>query len=80
MLDEPFSSLDTESTQVVKELTRTVVKQMQIPCIVVTHRVADSREIGDRVVVLCSGKKEWEGNPRDMPADCSVCRCPSGSP
>lgn len=75
MMDEPFSSLDVESTQAVKELTRDVVKKLQIPCIVVTHRVADSHEIGDRAIILCSGKKEWEGIPRDMPKDCTVCRC-----
>ena len=42
MLDEPFAALDTESTQTVKDLTRRVVKDMQIPCIVVTHRISDS--------------------------------------
>jgi molybdate transport system ATP-binding protein len=75
MMDEPFSSLDVESTFAVKELTRNIVKEMQIPCIVVTHRVADSNEIGDWAMVICSGKKEWEGRPRDMPEDCTVCRC-----
>jgi len=75
MLDEPFSSLDIESTLAVKELTRSIVMELKIPCIVVTHRVADSHEIGDRALVLCSGKKEWEGSPRDMPEDCTVCRC-----
>jgi molybdate transport system ATP-binding protein len=75
MMDEPYSSLDIESTHAVENLTKKVVTEMQIPCIIVTHRVADCHEIGDRVIVLCSGKKEWEGNPRDMPEDCSVCRC-----
>jgi molybdate transport system ATP-binding protein len=75
MMDEPYSSLDVESTRAVKELTRNVVSKMQIPCIIVTHRVADSREIGDQAVVLCSGKKEWEGSPGDIPETCSVCRC-----
>lgn len=75
MMDEPFSSLDVESTLAVKELTRDVVKQMQIPCIVVTHRLADSLEMGNHVIVLCSGKKEWEGDPHAMPDDCTVCRC-----
>lgn len=77
MMDEPFSSLDVESTRAVKDLTREVVSRMQIPCIVVTHRVADSQEIGDHAVVLCSGKKEWEGDPGDIPRTCTVCRCPS---
>ena len=75
MLDEPFAALDTESTQTVKDLTRRVVKDMQIPCIVVTHRVTDSTEIGDRACVICQGRKEWEGIPGRMPELCTVCHC-----
>ncbi|MCK9630559.1 MAG: ATP-binding cassette domain-containing protein [Methanoregula sp.] len=74
MMDEPFSSLDVESTHAVKKLTRDIVKKMQIPCIVVTHRVADCQEIADWAMVICSGKREWEGRPPDIPQDCTVCR------
>lgn len=75
MLDEPFTALDTDSTRTVKDLTRRFVKKMQIPCIVVTHRVADSTEIGDRACVICQGRKEWEGFPGEMPEVCTVCHC-----
>lgn len=75
MLDEPFTSLDTESTCIVKNLTRSVVAEMQIPCVVVTHRVSDSRDIGDRACILSSGKKEWEGKPHDLPDELSSCKC-----
>ena len=75
MLDEPYSSLDIESMRAVEDLTRKVVTEMQIPCLVVTHRVTDCPEIGDRVLVISAGKKEWEGSPWDMPEGCSVCRC-----
>jgi len=75
MLDEPFTALDADSTQTVKDLTRRFVKDMQIPCIVVTHRLADSTEIGDRAFVICQGKKEWEGIPGEMPEICTVCHC-----
>jgi molybdate transport system ATP-binding protein len=75
MLDEPFTALDAESTRGIKDLIRKFVKEMQIPCIVVTHRHTDSIDIGDRVCVLCSGKKEWEGLPRDMPEECLSCQC-----
>lgn len=75
MMDEPFTALDAESTQTVKDLTRRFVQEMQIPCIVVTHRITDSTEIGDRACVLCNGKKEWEGIPSEMPEFCSVCHC-----
>ena len=75
MLDEPFTALDTESTRDIKDLIRKFVTEMQIPCIVVTHRHTDSSDIGDRAIVLCAGKKEWEGVPREMPEECRVCPC-----
>jgi molybdate transport system ATP-binding protein len=75
MMDEPFSSLDVESTIAVKALTRDIVKKMKIPCIVVTHRETDSREIADWTMVISLGKREWEGRPPDMPRNCTVCRC-----
>jgi ABC-type sulfate/molybdate transport systems ATPase subunit len=73
MLDEPFTALDAENIRHVKELTRTFVTEMAIPCLVVTHRMTDSRDVGDRVCVICQGKLEWEGRPEDTPAP--VCRC-----
>jgi len=72
MLDEPFTGLDTDNIRIVKELTRTFVTEMAIPCLVVTHRITDSRDIGDKVCVFCQGEKEWEGKPEDVP-DCT-CR------
>ena len=76
MLDEPFTALDAESTRDIKDLIRKFVDEMKIPCIVVTHRLTDSSDIGDRACVLCSGKKEWEGLPREMPEECLSCQCP----
>jgi len=74
MLDEPFTALDAENIRLVKELTRTFVKEMAIPCLVVTHRVIDCKDVGDKVSVICQGKLEWEGKPEDLPA----CMCRSG--
>jgi ABC-type sulfate/molybdate transport systems ATPase subunit len=75
MLDEPFAALDADSIRLVKELTRTLVAEMEIPCIVVTHRVADCRDIGDRVCVISQGRTAWEGRPEDLPASA----CSSGN-
>jgi molybdate transport system ATP-binding protein len=72
MLDEPFTALDADNIRSVKELTRTFVTEMAIPCLVVTHRIADSRDIGDNVCMIGQGKKKWEGKPEDMPG----CPCP----
>ena len=68
MLDEPFTALDTESTDSVKHLVRAFVAEQKIPCIAVTHRVVDAHEMGDRVCLLSRGVNRWEGRPSDMPA------------
>lgn len=75
MLDEPFTSLDTESTRSVREHVRAIVTKFDIPCILVSHYLSDSREIGDRVLQLRSGKAVWEGRPQNIPDDEEVCRC-----
>jgi molybdate transport system ATP-binding protein len=67
MLDEPFTALDTESIQSVQEAVRTCVSDLQIPCILVMHSVADALVIGDRVYLLNRGVNRWEGRPSDMP-------------
>jgi ABC-type sulfate/molybdate transport systems ATPase subunit len=67
MLDEPFTALDTESRQFVQEAVRTCVSDLHIPCVIVTHRVADAREMGDRVYLLNRGVNRWEGLPSDIP-------------
>lgn len=63
MLDEPFTALDTESRQYVQEAVRTSVSELQIPCLVVTHRATDALGMGDRVYILHRGVNRWEGAP-----------------
>lgn len=66
MLDEPFTALDAENIRLVKELTRTFVTEMAIPCLVVTHRISDCRDVGDKVCMIGQGKLEREGKPEDL--------------
>jgi molybdate transport system ATP-binding protein len=74
MLDEPFTALDTDTIRLVKDLTRTYVTEMAIPCLFVTHRITDSRDIGDKVCVICRGTVDRKGTPGDVP----VCTCTGG--
>jgi len=76
MLDEPFTALDADSIRAVRDLTREVVTDMEIPCLLVTHRASDILDIGDKSCVLSCGKKAWEGLPGDMPGHFPVCECP----
>ena len=82
MLDEPFTALDAENIHLTKELIRTFVTDMAIPCLVVTHRISDCRDVGDRVCFIRQGKKEWEGKSRkNYPRVCAAAgMCDIGYP
>jgi ABC-type sulfate/molybdate transport systems ATPase subunit len=67
MLDEPFTALDTESIRAVRELTRALITEMKIPCLIVTHRAGDICDLWDKSCVFSRGKKEWEGSPGTCP-------------
>lgn len=67
LLDEPFAALDARSIVTVKDLIREQVTTLNIPCLFVTHRMADVQEIGDAVVVLDQGKKSGERSTSALP-------------
>ena len=79
MLDEPFTALDVESDRQVKTLLKKYVAERKIPCVVVTHRDKDIRDVGDRVCIICRGRKTWEGPAADLPEDAVTCRCEDDS-
>jgi molybdate transport system ATP-binding protein len=62
MLDEPFSGLDTESRQSVKDVIRQCVADLSIPCIFVTHRKEDAKATGDRICHIERGRIVREGD------------------
>jgi ABC-type sulfate/molybdate transport systems ATPase subunit len=68
MLDEPFTALDASSMDSVKHMVKDFVAERRIPCIVVTHRVEDAHDMGDRICILSQGTNIWEGKSRDLPA------------
>jgi len=78
MLDEPFAGLDTESILSVKDAIRQCTTDLRIPCIMVTHRISDAHDIGDRVCLISRGKITWQGRAADAP-ECG-CRTGEGSP
>ncbi len=76
MLDEPFTALDVGSIESIKGLIRSSIADMQIPCILVTHRPLDAREMSSHALLLSEGKCCWKGNPDDLPDDLKMCNCP----
>lgn len=77
MLDEPFSMLDTRSSEAVRDLIRMQVRELDIPCILVSHRMTDAHELGDRICFLNRGNKCWDGSPAKFPREIPGCRCGS---
>ncbi|WML67567.1 MAG: molybdate transport system ATP-binding protein [Methanoregula sp. SKADARSKE-2] len=75
LLDEPFTALDAQSDRRVKLLLKKYVAEKKIPCIVVTHRNKDIRDVGDRVCVICKGEKSWEGAAADLSEGVLPCGC-----
>ncbi|WP_442880016.1 ATP-binding cassette domain-containing protein [Aurantimonas sp. A2-1-M11] len=52
LLDEPFSRLDTDLRQTVRQLVFDLVAERQIPALLVTHDRADAEAAGGPIVDL----------------------------
>lgn len=50
LLDEPFSSLDASLRNHLRSSVREILKEAQIPAIIVTHDQADADQVADRVI------------------------------
>lgn len=48
LLDEPFTALDVQTRDLVRNCVKQYVKNHQIPCLLVSHHHADVEEIADR--------------------------------
>lgn len=56
LLDEPFSAMDRRLRAELGEEVRRYVAEARIPAILVTHHRLEARSLGERVVVLESGR------------------------
>ncbi len=63
LLDEPFTSLDTELRRTLRSELRTSLAQANIPVIMVSHDIEEAVSIGDLVQVISHGKPQATGNP-----------------
>ena len=64
--DEPNSGLDPQTSMVIDKLIEEITKEYNITTIVVTHDMNSVMEIGDYILYLHQGKKEWEGSKADI--------------
>lgn len=60
--DEPNSGLDPLTSRVIDELIKGITEEFNITTIINTHDMKTVFDIGDQVVFIHEGHKEWEGD------------------
>jgi phospholipid/cholesterol/gamma-HCH transport system ATP-binding protein len=64
--DEPNSGLDPQTSMVIDKLIQEITKEYNITTIVVSHDMNSVMEIGDHIIYLHQGRKQWEGSNKDI--------------
>lgn len=64
--DEPNSGLDPQTSLVIDKLIKSITTEYNITTVVVTHDMNSVMEIGDKILYLYKGRKEWEGSNKDI--------------
>lgn len=64
--DEPNSGLDPQTSMVIDRLIRELTLEYNITTIINTHDMNSVMEIGDNILFMVQGKKEWTGSSKDI--------------
>ena len=64
--DEPNSGLDPVTSMVIDKLIQDLTVEYNITTIINTHDMNSVMEIGDNILYMVQGKKEWSGNKKDI--------------
>ena len=64
--DEPNSGLDPQTSLVIDKLIQDITREYNICTIVNTHDMNSIMEVGDNIIFLKGGKKEWQGSCDDI--------------
>lgn len=64
--DEPNSGLDPRTSLVIDQLIQDITREYNICTIVNSHDMNSIMEIGDNILFLKNGKKEWQGSRHDI--------------
>lgn len=60
--DEPNSGLDPKTSLVIDDLLHGITEEFGMTTIINTHDMNSVLGIGDNIIFICEGRKEWEGN------------------
>jgi phospholipid/cholesterol/gamma-HCH transport system ATP-binding protein len=64
--DEPNSGLDPQTSLLIDHLIKEITDEFNTTTIVITHDMNSVMEIGDHIVYMHQGKKQWEGTNKDI--------------
>ncbi|RFM26075.1 ABC transporter ATP-binding protein [Deminuibacter soli] len=64
--DEPNSGLDPQTSLLIDKLIKDITTEYKITTTVITHDMNSVMEIGDHIVYMHQGKKQWEGSNKDI--------------
>jgi phospholipid/cholesterol/gamma-HCH transport system ATP-binding protein len=64
--DEPNSGLDPQTSMVIDKLIHEITKENNITTVINTHDMNSVMEIGENILYLYEGNKEWEGNNKEI--------------
>ena len=64
--DEPNSGLDPQTSLVIDRLIQDITREYNICTVVNTHDMNSIMEVGDNIIFLKGGKKEWQGSRYDI--------------
>ncbi|MBQ2060714.1 MAG: ATP-binding cassette domain-containing protein [Prevotella sp.] len=60
--DEPNSGLDPKTSLVIDELLHSITQEFQTTTIINTHDMNSVMGIGENIVFIADGRKEWQGD------------------
>ncbi|MBO4985460.1 MAG: ABC transporter ATP-binding protein [Bacteroides sp.] len=64
--DEPNSGLDPKTSLVIDELIHDITKEYNMTTLINTHDMNSVMGIGENIIFIYEGKKEWEGNKEQV--------------
>jgi len=64
--DEPNSGLDPQTSLVIDKLIQDITLEYKITTVINTHDMNSVMEIGDHIIYMFQGKKQWEGNKEEI--------------
>ena len=64
--DEPNSGLDPQTSMLIDKLIYDITKEFNMTTVINTHDMNSVMEIGENILYMYQGKKEWTGNNQEI--------------